>query len=109
MPVPKGSGRYSRPSYGQAAHIIQKFGGEAALAKLIGISRIQVYRWTYARPVGTDGLIPNAPRLKIEKVARLHGVLLTPEDWEASRIKYDDQPEVIHPVGGGKTLEELLS
>lgn len=107
MPVAKGSGRYARPNYGQAAHIIKKFGGEAALAKLIGISRIQVYRWQYGRPVGTDGLIPPAPRLKIEKAARLQGILLLPSDWETSRIKYEDVPEVIH-ASGGKTLEELL-
>lgn len=108
MPHIRGAGQYGRPNYSQAAHIIKKFGGEVALAKLLGISRITCYRWQYARPYGTEGLVPHAMRPKIEALARYEGVLLLPSDWEASRIRYDERPEVIHAVGPGKTLEELL-
>jgi hypothetical protein len=109
MPHIRGAGRYGRPNYGQAAHIIKKFGGEVALAKLLGISRITLYRWNYSRPLGTDGLVPHAQRPKIEALARYEGILLLPSDWETTRIKRDDEPEVIHAVLPGKTLEELLS
>lgn len=98
----KGFGQYGKPNYGQAARIIAKFGGERALANLLTesgykIDRISVYRWTYARPAGTDGLIPQKQRPRIEAIARYQGVLLQPKDWEAERIRYDgdEKPEGI--------------
>ena len=108
MPKIRGAGQYGKPNYSQAKHIIAKFGGEVALAKLLGVSRITLYRWGYSRPIGTDGLVPHAMRPKIEALARYEGVLLLPSDWEATRVHYDDKPEVIHTYSG-KTLEELLS
>lgn len=108
MPKVRGLGKYGRPNYDQAPRIIRKFGGEAALAKLLGVSRTTLFRWGYARPIGTDGLVPHAMRPRIEAVARYEGVLLLPSDWEVKRIKRDEQPEVIHAVMPGKTLEELL-
>lgn len=110
MPARRGSGRYAKPNYGQASHIIKKFGGEAALAQLLNISRISVYRWNYQRPAGSDGLVPHAQRPRIESIARLHGILLLPSDWETTRIRYDASErdtEVIH--ASPKSLEELLS
>lgn len=89
MPAPKGTGRYAQPSFGQAAHIIRKFGGESKLASLIGISRIAVYRWNYTPPAGTNGLIPNHRRAEIVRVAREQGVLLTDDDWSLRRIRYN--------------------
>lgn len=100
--------RYGNPRYGQAEYIIRKFGGESSLARLLGISRVQVYRWTYRRPVGTDGLIPLRWRSTIETQARLQGILLLPRDWEASMIRRDEGlPEVFH-ASTGKSLQELL-
>lgn len=109
MPHIRGLGQYGKPSYGQAAHIIRKFGGEPALARLLGISRITCYRWQYARPYGTDGLVPHRMRPKIEAIARYEGILLLPGDWETDRIRRDEQPDVIHAAHPGKTLEELLA
>lgn len=94
MPVPKGSGKHGRPAFGQAAHIIAKFGGEARLAGLIGVSRITLYRWQMQPPAGTNGLIPNHQREKIVSVARMDGVLLTAEDWDQRRIRYEQPQEV---------------
>ena len=95
MPVPKGSGQHGRPAFGQAAHIIAKFGGEAQLAALIGCSRITCFRWQYAPPAGTNGLVPNHQQAAINKVARLQGVLLTADDWQPRRIVNTQQLEEI--------------
>jgi len=99
MPVPKGSGKYGRPAFGQAAHIIAKFGGELTLAGLIGCSRITVFRWQYAPPAGTNGLVPNHQQAKITAIAREQGVLLTADDWAPRRIRYPTETKI---------LEELL-
>lgn len=89
----KGAGKHGRPTYNQSAKIIAKFGGEAAFAKAIGISRITAYRHQYSKPYGTDGLIPSPLISKIEKAARLHGVLLTPADWLPEKINYEEQED----------------
>lgn len=84
----RGKGRFGRPTYGQARRIIAKFGGEAALARALGISRITPYRWEYARPYGTDGLIPNAMVARVQAAAKAEGIELTPADWEPTLISY---------------------
>ena len=84
MPHKRNRGRYGCPTYNQAGKIIARFGGEAALAKLIGVSRITLYRWQYARPYGSDGLIPTAQIEKIRSIARVEGVLLRPEELNAN-------------------------
>lgn len=90
----RGTGKHGRPAYNQSAKIIAKFGGEAALAQAIGISRITAYRWGYAKPYGTDGLIPGRMVERIEKAARLHGILLTAADWLPEKINYEDREAV---------------
>jgi len=68
----------------QARRIIDKFGSEYRLARLIGAAPSTVYRWTY--PVsdgGTGGLIPLKWHDKILQVARIEGIFLTKEDWAA--------------------------
>lgn len=90
----KGAGKHGRPTYNQSAKIIAKFGGEAALAQAIGISRITAYRWGYASPYGTNGIIPGPMVDRIEKAARLHGVLLTPADWLPEKINYEEREVV---------------
>lgn len=108
MPRERGLGKFGNPEYGQAAHIIKKMGGEARLAKMIGVSRITCYRWQMARPYGTGGLVPLRYRAKIEALARVDGVLLLPGDWETSLIRYDYDRDVLH-ASTGKSLQELLS
>ena len=70
------------PTYDQADKIIRRFGGVAALAEALGVQRITVYRW---RGRNAEGLIPTKQIDKIKKVARLHGIMLTPSDWEPNQ------------------------
>lgn len=92
MPHQRNKGQFGRPRYNQAAKVVARFGGEASLAKLIGVSRISVYRWQYRRPYGSDGLIPSFQVEKIKAVARGEGVLLRPEDWVPEVNRWDDAP-----------------
>lgn len=88
MPKHRGSGKYGRPLYNQAAKVITKFGNEITLADLLGVSRITVYRWQYAKPYGTDGLIPSSATERIVLLAREQGILITAQDWVPERIDY---------------------
>lgn len=92
---PNGSGKHGRPTYGQAARITRLFCGPAALARAVGVSRVTVYRWNYAKPLGTDGLIPAAMVERVQKAARREGIVLTPKDWEPNRINYSILDEVM--------------
>lgn len=89
MAKERGRGKYGRPKYNQAAKIIARFGGEVALAKALGVSRTRPYVWQYAHPYGSDGLIPVKSIAAVERAARLHGVLLTADDWTPGRIDYE--------------------
>lgn len=80
------------PTYNQAFKIIAKFGGEAAVATALGVARSTVYRWQYARPEGTDGLIPSTVIDRIKRQARLHGILLTDADWAPERTQQAPAP-----------------
>ena len=86
---PNGSGKHGKPTYGQAARITALFNGPSALARALNISRVTVYRWNYAKPLGTDGLIPAAMVERVQMAARLEGIVLTPKDWEPNRVSYD--------------------
>ena len=72
-------------AYPQAARIVSKFGGEAALAKALGVHRVTVYRWSYRPPYGSNGIIPTRARLQLEALADMLGLILTPEDWSTTR------------------------
>lgn len=110
MPRIRNQGANGRPTYNQAQKIVARFGGESRLAKLIGISRISVYRWQYKRPMGADGLIPTANIEKIKAVARLEGILLRPEDWVPEVVKYDDESQPITKVTRQpRTVADLLA
>lgn len=87
----RGLGQYGRPTYNQAQKIVAKFGGEAPLAKALGISRITAYRWNYARPYGSDGMVPSSAVERVQRAARIQGIVLTPADWAPERINYPDE------------------
>lgn len=108
MPRQRNTGQFGCPTYNQAQKIVARFGGEAKLAQLIGVSRITVYRWQYVRPYGSDGLIPTIQIEKIKGVARLEGILLRPEDWVPEKITYDEsarQPATRPP----RSVADLLA
>lgn len=116
MPHKRNEGEFGRPTYDQAAKIIARFGGETTLAKLIGVSRITVYRWQYRRPVGTDGLIPGPQIEKIKAVARLQGILLRADDWVPQKNRWDGErparftnPTKTAIKDRKPTLQDLLS
>lgn len=105
---PRNEGKWSNPQFNQARKIIAKFGGEPALAKAIGISRISAYRWNYRRPYGTDGLVPSRMIDRVKQAARVEGIILTPEDWTPERIMPVAVEETVS-CSGIKSLMELLS
>lgn len=68
----------------QAALVIEKCGGPAAVARLIDYDPSQVFRWRYPESPhykrGTGGLIPRRALRRLIRVARERGLLLTDED-----------------------------
>lgn len=65
-----------------ASLIIDKFGGPHALAALLGLHPVSVYRWTY--PVakgGTNGLIPTRHQDRLLMLARRRKLALLPADF----------------------------
>lgn len=110
MPKIRNLGKYGRPKYDQATKIIKRFGTEAQLAKLIGVSRITLYRWNYTRPCGSDGLVPSAQIEKIKSVARMEGILLRPEDWVPRAVEYETPtPRQRNTNQPRKSLADLLA
>lgn len=110
MPRVRNTGAHAFPTYNQAAKVIARFGGEAKLASLIGISRVSVYRWQYRRPLGSDGLIPSAQIQKIKAVARLEGVLLRDSDWTPETNRWDESTlQLMKRAPQRKSLAELLA
>ena len=79
-------GKHAHPTYNQAQRIIDRFGGEKALAKILGIRRESIYKWSYAPPYGRDGLIPHHQVAVIQAAARREGILLTAEDWQPTKF-----------------------
>ena len=100
--------------FNQAEKIIHKFGGHSKLAKLIGLNRVQVYRWTYSREKGgTGGLIPTNAFAKVLNAARMEGILLTMDDLTPEK-KIPRQPKQTtqdNPNGQGNIgmVEDILS
>jgi hypothetical protein len=95
MAIKRGEGRHGRPTYNQAAKVVAKFGGEAHLAAALKragypTSRITIYRWGYSRPIGADGLIPSSAVERVQRAARLDGIVLTDADWRPERISYEE-------------------
>lgn len=66
---------YSTP----AARACAAFGSANALAKLLGMHRTSVLRWTYEKPNGTGGHVPAEHQSKILKLAKERGIKLKPE------------------------------
>lgn len=93
MPIKRNTGKHGRPTWNQAAKIVGRFGHENQLADAIGVSRVTVYRWSYIRPYGSDGLIPVSQIPKIKQAARAHGVLIEPTDWVPERQVFDENAD----------------
>jgi hypothetical protein len=70
-----------KTTFYQAERIVSRFGGQASLARAIGVHPASVLRWMRPPPEGTDGLVPSQ-KIKpvIDAAARLE-IRLAPEDW----------------------------
>jgi hypothetical protein len=64
-----------------ARRIIEAFGGEAAVARAVGVHLSRVYRWTYppARG-GSGGRVPQRHHQRILTLARERGLALSAAD-----------------------------
>ena len=62
--------------------VIRKCGGHAQVARWLGLSLAQIYRWTYPRERGgTGGLVPARRQGELLAKARAAGIDLTPADF----------------------------
>lgn len=65
-----------------ARNIIDKCGGAARVAQLVGIDKSNVHRWTYPKERGgSDGLIPAIHQQKLLAAAKIEGIDLSPDDF----------------------------
>lgn len=65
-----------------AERVIIKCGGYQTVAKWLGLSLAQVYKFTYSREKGgTGGVIPARHQPTLLKLAREHDIALTPDDF----------------------------
>lgn len=66
-----------------AERVIQKFGGHAKLAALLGINVTRVYRWTYptGKRGGSGGTIPQRHHVRLLELARDNHVKLRLADF----------------------------
>lgn len=86
---------HSKRVFGQAAHIINRFGGARSLSRalaLVGEHRdpSTIYKWTYPKSEtngrgGTGGVIPSSVWSAIIRAAHVDGIVLTTADFE---VKY---------------------
>lgn len=68
-----------------AKHIIEKCGGVAEVAKIVGQSESWVHRWTYDKERGgTGGTIPRRAQEKLLEAAQSGLVDVTPADFFAA-------------------------
>ncbi len=82
--------RYSGtgPEWNQSTKIIKKFGGAKKLSELTGLNLSTIYRWMYAAPQGTDGLVPSSAIKMISEAAKAAGVKLTAKDWQPEKTQW---------------------
>jgi len=72
-----------------AERVIVKCGGYQTVAKWLGLSLAQVYKFTYSREKGgTGGVIPARHQPTLLRLARENDVALTPDDF------FDIEPAV---------------
>lgn len=69
------------PGMSAAETIIERFGGREAVAELLGVNIVQVYRWTYPKErKGTGGTIPSRHFKKLLTEAKKRRIKLDPAE-----------------------------
>lgn len=101
------------PRLNPAASIVDRLGGEAAVARMVDLSKVQVWRWMQPRSKqGTDGEIPRAHRPRLIACAYLQGIHLTEADFQSGGTPQssDTKPmlDEILADGGLQTLAYTL-
>jgi hypothetical protein len=87
------------PDPSQAERIIERFGGARALSRIfaaMGINRTpsSIYKWTYPREKGgTDGIIPTSAWPDLLSAARIHGILISEEEFDPRNRPYRKEPK----------------
>lgn len=65
-----------------AKTVIDLCGGPLAVSRMVGVDRVNVYRWAYPKDRGgTGGTIPAGQQLKLLIEARRRGIDLRPEHF----------------------------
>lgn len=64
-----------------AEHVIQKCGGPQVVAEWVGLALGSVYKWTYPKPRGRNGIIPAKYQCILLDRAKSEGIKLTPADF----------------------------
>ena len=78
--------------------IVDKFGGQTALAELVGVKQSAVAYWV------KKGVIPSKWHSKIMSLANDNGVLIDPSELVTS---FSEKPTTTAIAGGSKTLEQV--
>lgn len=103
---------YEETEINQALRIVSKFGGVENLRNAfveVGhlVTSNMIYKWFYPKErQGRDGIIPNKHWPFIHKAARLHGILLTPEDCDA-RVEHIKKARIVAFVDRGKIQQRV--
>lgn len=67
--------------------VIERFGSIRAVAEALALERTAVQRWTYARPKGTGGTIPQKHWAPLMERARKAGIELQADDLMPPNVK----------------------
>lgn len=78
--------------------IVDKFGGQTALAELVGVKQSAIAYWV------KKGVIPSKWHSKIMSLANDNGVLIDPSELVGS---FSKEPTTTAIAGGNKTLEQI--
>ena len=89
----RGKGRFSRPTFGQAAHVLGMLGSLVNIAHALDLSVMALHKWRSAAPYGSDGIIPPRHVAALMTYARMRGIVIEDEDWAPRRINYETNPE----------------
>lgn len=72
--------RHSQGVTTPASIVIERFGGIRAVAEALSLERTAVQRWTYDKPKGTGGTVPQKHWAPLMERARQIGIELQADD-----------------------------
>lgn len=69
-----------------AAAVIERLGGTAAVAAVLGRDESTIRRWRMPRPSGTDGNIPHDAAIALIQHAEANGLALSWDDFKPAAL-----------------------